>query len=36
AERSHETTWRRIGTLLDAFPPAECRNYLLNAGYGSA
>ena len=36
AERSHEATWRRIETLLDVFPPTECRNYLLNAGYGSA
>ena len=35
AERTHEATWRRIGTLLDAFSPTECRNYLLNAGYGS-
>ena len=35
AERSHEATWRRIGTLLDAFTPTECRNYLLSAGYGS-
>jgi len=22
-----------IGSLLDAFTPAECRNYLENAGY---
>jgi transposase len=36
AERSHEATWRRVGTLLDAFSPAECRNYLVNSGYGSA
>ncbi|WP_414882120.1 IS630 family transposase [Sphingomonas sp. Leaf5] len=36
AERSHEATWRRVGTLLDAFSAAECRNYLVNAGYGSA
>jgi transposase len=35
AERTHEATWRRIGSLLDAFSPAECRNYLINAGYGS-
>ncbi|WP_374293377.1 IS630 family transposase [Sphingomonas sp.] len=33
AERSIETTWRRIGSLLDAFPQAECANYLRNSGY---
>lgn len=36
AERSIETTWRRIGSLLDAFPPAECANYLRNSGYAHA
>ena len=36
AERSHEATWRRVGTLLDAFSAAECRNYLVNSEYGSA
>lgn len=35
AERTHEATWWRIGTLLCAFSPAECRNHLLNSGYGS-
>ena len=35
AERTVETTWKRIGTLLDAFPPQECANYLRNAGYAS-
>ena len=35
AARTHEATWRRIGTLLGAFSPDECRNYLRNAGYGS-
>ena len=34
-ERTIETTWRRIGTLLDAFTPEECRNYLQHAGYAS-
>jgi transposase len=34
-ERSIEATWRRIGTLLDRFTPAECANYLRNAGYAS-
>jgi transposase len=36
AERSIEATWRRIGSLLDAFPPRECANYLRNSGYGAA
>src|SRR5258707_9567085 len=35
AERTVEATWRRIGTLLDAFSPQECANYLRNAGYAS-
>jgi transposase len=34
-ERSIEATWRRIGSLLDRFTPAECANYLRNAGYAS-
>ncbi len=33
AERSVEATWRRIGTLLDAFSPQECTNYFVNSGY---
>ena len=32
-ERTVEATWRRIGTLLGAFDPHECSNYLVNAGY---
>ena len=35
AERTVEATWQRIGTLLDAFPPQECANYLRNSGYAS-
>lgn len=35
AERSVDTTWQRIGTLLDAFPPQECANYFRNSGYAS-
>lgn len=35
-EQTKEATWRRIGTLLDAFPPNECANYLRNSGYASA
>ncbi len=34
-ERTVEATWRRIGTLLDAFSPAECANYIRNSGYAS-
>ena len=36
AERTVEATWRRIGSLLDCFPPHECANYFANAGYASA
>ena len=36
AERTADATWKRIGNLLDAFSPAECQNYLTNAGYASA
>ena len=36
AERTHEATWQRIGTLLETFPPNECANYLANSGYASA
>jgi transposase len=34
-ERTVEATWRRIGSLLDAFSAAECANYLKNSGYAS-
>ena len=34
-ERTVEATWRRIGKLLDNFPPAECANYIRGAGYAS-
>ena len=33
AARTRETLWTTIGTLLDAFSPGECRNYLANSGY---
>lgn len=33
AERTIETLWRRIGQLLDCFPPEECRNYFRHCGY---
>ena len=35
AERSVETTWRRIGMLLQNFPPHECASYLRNSGYAA-
>jgi transposase len=34
--RTIEATWRAIGELLGHFTPAECANYLVNAGYASA
>ena len=30
AERTPEATWKRIGNLLDEFPPDECAAYLVN------
>jgi transposase len=33
AERTVGALWDRIGTLLDAFTPAECANYFRAAGY---
>jgi len=34
-ERTVEAAWQRIGTLLTCFTKDECRNYFVNAGYGS-
>lgn len=34
-ERTIEATWKQVGKLLDAFPPAECAAYLRHAGYAS-
>jgi len=34
-ERTTEAVWRRIGSLLDAFSPHECANYITNSGYAS-
>ena len=34
-ERTVDGLWQRIGSLLDAFTPGECANYLQNAGYVS-
>jgi transposase len=32
--RSRKRLWNKIGSSLDRFSPTECRNYLINAGYG--
>jgi transposase len=36
AERTIPTLWDRIGSLIDAFTPEECRNFLHHAGYRHA
>jgi transposase len=33
AARTKEALWDAIGQALDAFPEAECQNYLTNCGY---
>lgn len=33
AERTIDGLWTTIGKLLDRFSPAECQNYIENAGY---
>lgn len=33
--RTIEATWTKIGSLLNAFLPHECANYLRNSGYAS-
>jgi transposase len=35
AARTVEETWKRIGSLFNAFTPQECKNYLRNSGYAS-
>jgi transposase len=35
AERSVDAVWKRVGSLLDLFPPQECANYLRNSGYAA-
>jgi transposase len=34
-KRNIDGTWRHIGRLVETIQPAECQNYLENAGYGS-
>lgn len=33
AERTVEGLWKRLGSLLDHFPPNECTNYFKHCGY---
>jgi len=35
AHRTVDAPWEGIGLALDDFPPNECFNYFLNAGYGA-
>jgi hypothetical protein len=35
-QRTVETTWRKVGAILDLVSPTECANYLANSGYASA
>jgi len=35
AARTKDQLWATIGRLLEAYPPAECTNYLNHCGYGS-
>ena len=35
AARSREELWQAIATAIDQFSPTECRNFFLNASYGS-
>ena len=33
AARTQDALWETIGTLLEAFTPEECQNYIVNSGY---
>jgi len=33
AARTKDALWAAVGGALDAFPEAECRNYLAHCGY---
>ena len=35
-ERSVDAVTRRTGKIVTAISPAECNNYIVNAGYASA
>jgi transposase len=34
-ERQIDALWKRIGSLIDTFTPAECRNYFRHCGYSA-
>ena len=34
-QRTVETTWRKVGAILNLVSPTECANYLANSGYAS-
>lgn len=34
AARTYHALWRKVGAVCDLFPPQECRNYFMAAGYG--
>ena len=33
AARTYQALWKLVGEVCDPFPPRECRNYFLAAGY---
>lgn len=35
AARTRNALWDTIADALDAYPPDECKRYIINAGYGS-
>lgn len=35
AERTRESLWNRIGSLIPAFTPSDCRNFMAHQGYVS-
>lgn len=34
-ERTRDGLWNRVGSLLDDFPPQQCKNYFRHAGYAA-
>jgi transposase len=36
APRSREALWQNTGSIVQDFTPAECANFLTNAGYGQS
>jgi transposase len=35
AERTREALWQTIGRTLDRYPPQQCRNFFIKAGYAT-